>query len=786
MSDLEPLLISYGDRRCRAPSSVDPLPQLVLFLAQNELMLREDTLTDGNCGVHAFCLSLIDFADRNPAIRSTLAWKQFSKVRLNTSNAIKHLREVGVKWMTDHVIVPVWDGMLFRDLACAMSHLREPYDLHLRRMACDKQWVDASVIHALACVFRVDIAIWQDPSEPTMVGYSMLSQGTSFGLVTIALKNDLHFWGVVVADTSNIKKSDRLIEIEDWVALPRAITERSNVTDADDDADNEMSVAASLDIAPARLNTEEVDSELQLCKCLATWVPWSAPTDDVNMSLAAIRSPTTARRCMVREQVVADMIWEAAHADVLPTRMRYHAASRYRLQTGRVSPSRHVAKNTYMVATEALQTHALIDASLIPKQLDKPCSKHGRPHSCMDVFKADPHIVRVWRVMWRCVPAALRREKLIDMMTPSFQQHNDSCAGGNWTMVDYSFLGQPVCREAFRLLTGIGQSSLTRAKESVMQMRRTSSARSELSHWLDIVATNKPKLYLDARQWLEYYADTHAEQSPISLTSYLPGGRKQFYHLIYERDRQRTGQLAASLRVFLEAWRCETPWIVIPRRIGQFLKCGLCEWLKLQIDRCPRNQPELRELLKNRLGTHFSFQSAQRLIQSRIKELCKQSNGRKVFMETDKMDEKACVVPTEWSQLSTQFFQSGERLVVAINGSFYHGCEHSQVHIRTMFEDIEHGSEMQMSTFLLNFHESVLLEKRVPEELVLGADNTSKETKNKYGCWWCMWLLCVFLVAGVPLHSILMCFLLVGHTHDEIDRFFQAACGDSWQELLHS
>ena len=102
----------------------------------------------------------------------------------------------------------------------------------------------------------------------------------------------------------------------------------------------------------------------------------------------------------------------------------------------------------------------------------------------------------------------------------------------------------------------------------------------------------------------------------------------------------------------------------------------------------------------------------------------------------------------------------------------YHGVEHSQVHIRTMFEDIEHGSEMQMSTFLFNFHESVLLEKRVPEELVLGADNTSKETKNKYGTWWCMWLLCLFLVADVPLHSILMVFLLVGHTHDEIDRFF--------------
>ena len=127
-------------------------------------------------------------------------------------------------------------------------------------------------------------------------------------------------------------------------------------------------------------------------------------------------------------------------------------------------------------------------------------------------------------------------------------------------------------------------------------------------------------------------------------------------------------------------------------------------------------------------------------------------------MKTDKMDEKATVVPTVWSQLRTPFFQSGSRLVVAMNGSFYYGLSQSQVHIRTMFDDISHGSEMQMSTFLLNLHEAALLEGRLPEELYLGADNTPKETKNKYGCWWCMCLLCVFLHHNVPLHSICMAF----------------------------
>ena len=69
-----------------------------------------------------------------------------------------------------------------------------------------------------------------------------------------------------------------------------------------------------------------------------------------------------------------------------------------------------------------------------------------------------------------------------------------------------------------------------------------------------------------------------------------------------------------------------------------------------------------------------------------------------------------------------------------MNGSFYHCLEHSQVHLRTVFEDIEHGSEMQMSTFLLNFHEAMLLllKKRVPEELYLGAAEVDqKEAMQK-------------------------------------------------------
>ena len=317
----------------------------------------------------------------------------------------------------------------------------------------------------------------------------------------------------------------------------------------------------------------------------------------------------------------------------------------------------------------------------------------------MEPFRNHDQLIRNWRVMWRCLPSEVRREKVIQLMAPSYEKLRRDGTPGDWHFDEYSFLGENVCREAFRLLTGIGISFLTKARASVIQRKQSPHSSSELFSWLNIISTNKPKLYLDARQWLEGYADTHAEKSPISLTAYLPRGRKNFYYLLYERDRRNRGMEYASLGVFLRAWRCECPWIVIPKRLGKFLRCALCEWLKLQIDRTPRTQPDLLSTLKHRLAEHFAFQSAQRLMQGRIQEMCYQSNGTKWFIKTDKMDENAIAVPTQWSQLRTPFFQGGDRLDVAMNGSFVHGCENMHVHIRTMFQDIKHGNEMQMGTF---------------------------------------------------------------------------------------
>ena len=102
-----------ADKRCDPPSPVASSSALVQSLACNQLLLREDTKADGNCGVHAFFSSLADFADRNHVIKQTKVWKALSKLKTKAAQLTKHLWEVAVKWMRDNADVEVWEGMRF-------------------------------------------------------------------------------------------------------------------------------------------------------------------------------------------------------------------------------------------------------------------------------------------------------------------------------------------------------------------------------------------------------------------------------------------------------------------------------------------------------------------------------------------------------------------------------------------------------------------------------------------------------------------------------------------------
>ena len=356
------------------------------------------------------------------------------------------------------------------------------------------------------------------------------------------------------------------------------------------------------------------------------------------------------------------------------------------------------------------------------------------------------------------------------MMSNQLREYKERTDMREWRL-NYSVMGMPVCKASFLRVTGIGANSLTRARQGAVMGLASSLSRQELGVSRLIRSTNKHPLYLDARQWLEHYADTHGEHSPMDCLTFLPAGKKQFYYAQYASARAKQGSKPASLSTYLEAWRVDVSWLVVSRTICKFSKCGVCEYLKWLIDQTPRTNQDVMQMYLGRLGHHFDFQSAQRLAIARVEEICTQSNNTKWLMLIDKMDQNAAKLPTEWRLMRAAFFKEGERLQMSLNGAWFFGPQKSpEVLIRTMYEDFQHGANMQASTLLMNFHNRAMQEGTIPEEWFINPDNTPKETKNTICANFIIWLL--LNMEGSPLWCVTFLYQIVGHTHNKLDRGF--------------
>ncbi len=784
---------------CGVSASMIPCPQaLVQQLAANGLQVCDSTVADGNCGVHAFVIGLVQQTQMHRTTHRLPAVTELCRSR--ESARLGAARQAGVSWLRKNVATELWEGMSVRGLCRVVSG--KSFEAYIASMQKGGTWADTTLIHAMGCSFGVDVCIFQPDQEPTLLGTSLHNGGPDGPLlVPVALANDLHFWGVL---EEKVEDELEFIDKGDpWPLQAPAKRKREPGSCSDDEGEDPK---AFMDHPwqgenDQALSPEQVEKELALCHALGRWDPWESPTDELLHAMqVASRSPESRQGCtpqpsatvwdrvgaaLARSKAIEALAYEEAHFDVMPEALKYQRSAKLRLLSASKSPARLSSRGQW-TRTYLEARCSMLASREIEKMLDQACPKNPE-HQCMAKFT--PEHVLNWRSLWWSLPKVIRKEHLLRTYCAHFETHQKQGRNKQTWKMCFSFLGIRVCREAFMKLTGLGTSSLQDARQGTLDGKTSWVSRAELGLALSIRNTSKAKAYLAARQWLEVYASSHAEMSPMKLEAYLPQGRKMFYwhQYIYEQGLSAPkGQVlsggakgvhlelnhpVASYPLFLQAWRVEVPWLIICKSVSMFVRCGVCEYLKLMIEQTPRNQEPLRQALKDRLGSHFRFQSAQRLAQGRVEEECAQSGGSKWFMKIDKMDQKKAVTPTVWSQLATPLFKDlDRRLVTGLIGSMWHGTVHTTHHLRTVFEDCQHGSEMQCSAVLMNLHYVALQEGHLPERFHIGADNTYKETKNQTMIWFLVWLLCV--LDSTRLWSVQLLFLLVGHTHDALDRFF--------------
>ena len=409
-----PLLLTYSARpRQLQPcgSAVHCPPRLVAELAANGLELALDTLTDGNCGLHGFAISLLDGGKRYAALSNTHAFKKFHKYRQNPDAMVAYLRDLAMSWLLAHGGDEVWDNLTVRQLAISMGSFNGRFADYVEHMRQDKMWTDALVLLALACTFKVDLAVWQTGMDQTLVGASTLPANRTLGtvpLLVIAMVNDLHFWGVRCAQT---------VLPPSTAAADNGDSMRRHTRPLDMRDDSEMDGPGDppkIHLETTSMPEPELEAELALCKCLALWDPWAEPAPDMVSATHGLSAVSTqhadvspAPRCMRRAQVLSDLLYEASHERELPDAFRYHATARYRLKTGTVI-ARGLSHTRLEASTEMLKTHFLCTEN-IGHLLQTPCGRGSGAHTCLAPFRRVG--VEEARAAEACLPGVLVQKK---------------------------------------------------------------------------------------------------------------------------------------------------------------------------------------------------------------------------------------------------------------------------------------------------------------------------------------------------------------------------------------
>ena len=189
----------------------------------------------------------------------------------------------------------------YRDIAMAMASHTGTFGQHCSKMAADKEWIDASVLHALGCHYRVDVAVWQAGMDMMIVGISLTNTNVNeLALINIAMINDLHFWGVRHLPQPRLEmpaldNGDRVMSARR--SLSKGVDDSAENADVEHDGDLGEGSVDPLWLRGERdpncMDDIEMQNELQLCRCLMQWNPWVEPTEELISAMQVAAPPSS-------------------------------------------------------------------------------------------------------------------------------------------------------------------------------------------------------------------------------------------------------------------------------------------------------------------------------------------------------------------------------------------------------------------------------------------------------------------------------------------------------------
>ena len=164
---------------------------------------------------------------------------------------------------------------------------------------------------------------------------------------------------------------------------------------------------------------------------------------------------------------------------------------------------------------------------------------------------------------------------------------------------------------------------------------------------------------------------------------------------------------------------------------------------------------------------HLQQQYLDRQIYWSLRHCSRQPNSNILTTIIDSVDRKKTVWP-KWNfdRPSKEIEKLGKRPRVVVTAAIAHGF------ITSFFlapDELTHGADAYCEVLcqVVDEVKKVLGPRPLPPHLVLQVDNTVAQAKNGY-----VGAFCAYMVSKQLFQSVTMNFLMVGHTHEDIDQLF--------------
>lgn len=283
---------------------------------------------------------------------------------------------------------------------------------------------------------------------------------------------------------------------------------------------------------------------------------------------------------------------------------------------------------------------------------------------------------------------------------------------------------------------------------------------------------------------VEFIVASCGKQAVQAVRRYLPHGRPTdlyWQYLAWHEHRKLTGLQssvdessgakecvqAASWSTF---WRVYQKWreVLRPRAESDHAKCQTCYELQTQLY-CKHAAPQEKMRIAHAWRTHLQHQYLDRQIYWSLRAASQDFTSPILTIIIDSMDRKKTVYP-KWTfdRAPKQIATLGARPRLVVTAALAHG------YVNSWFlapDELPHGSDAYIEVLcqVISQVEDICKQqgRGLPPHLVLQADNTVSQTKNGI-----VGGFAAYLVGKQLFQTVTINFLMVGHTHEDVDQCF--------------